>query len=164
MKRKIKIYSRHTLLAVFVILFTFISFGQYGEKGEDYKNKREKIQAQKVAFITTKLDLTPEEAGKFWPIYNEFEEAMEKSREMFKEGYRLEKMNIEDISDEEALKIADDQIIMAQKHLDLKKEYHAKFKSVLPPKKVLMLYRAEREFQRVLLDKIRSQGPVKKHR
>ena len=34
--------------------------------------KRERIKALKVAFITEKLELTESEAQKFWPIYNTF--------------------------------------------------------------------------------------------
>jgi len=38
----------------------------------------------------------------------------------------------------------------------LRKEYHAKYKTVLPPVKILKLYQAEREFKRVLIQKIRG--------
>ena len=35
--------------------------------------KKEKMEAMRVGFITQKLDLTSEEAQKFWPVYNEFQ-------------------------------------------------------------------------------------------
>ena len=38
--------------------------------------KREKIEVQKVAFITTQLELTTEEAQAFWPLHNEFSKTM----------------------------------------------------------------------------------------
>jgi hypothetical protein len=34
--------------------------------------RQEKIQALKIAFITQKLKLTPAEAEKFWPVYNQY--------------------------------------------------------------------------------------------
>jgi hypothetical protein len=37
----------------------------------------EKIQTLKIAFITQKLQLTPDEAEKFWPIYNQYDNEME---------------------------------------------------------------------------------------
>jgi len=40
--------------------------------------------------------------------------------------------------------------------LDLDKKYHAKFKEVLPVKKVAKLYRAEEKWKRVLLNKIKN--------
>ena len=38
------------------------------------KESREKIKALKVAYITNQLDLTADEAEKFWPIYNDYEQ------------------------------------------------------------------------------------------
>ena len=36
--------------------------------------QREEIEAQKRAYFTEKLNLTVEEAEKFWPLYNEFQD------------------------------------------------------------------------------------------
>ena len=34
----------------------------------------QKVEALKISFITNKLNLTPEEAKLFWPIYNQYED------------------------------------------------------------------------------------------
>jgi hypothetical protein len=52
--------------------------------------------------------------------------------------------------------MADDQIIQAQKILDLRKKYHIEFKKVLPPKKLLKLYQAEKDFKKFLLKEIKD--------
>jgi hypothetical protein len=39
------------------------------------KEQRERLELFKIQFITKKLDLTPAEAEKFWPLYNEQKEA-----------------------------------------------------------------------------------------
>lgn len=39
------------------------------------KQQREKLELFRIQFITKKLDLTPAEAEKFWPLYNEQKEA-----------------------------------------------------------------------------------------
>lgn len=31
-----------------------------------------KLEAQRIAYITNKLDLSSEESIKFWPVYNEY--------------------------------------------------------------------------------------------
>ena len=41
---------------------------------------QEKIESQRVAFLTQKLDLTPEESAAFWPIYNDFKKAQREKR------------------------------------------------------------------------------------
>jgi hypothetical protein len=39
------------------------------------KEQRERLELFSIQFITKKLDLTPAEAEKFWPVYNEQKEA-----------------------------------------------------------------------------------------
>ena len=39
------------------------------------KEQRERLESFRIQFITKKLDLTPAEAEKFWPVYNEQKEA-----------------------------------------------------------------------------------------
>ncbi|MCK5839320.1 MAG: hypothetical protein KAG99_05695 [Bacteroidales bacterium] len=150
MKKQIKILAS----IAFVIGSVLISSAQ---PGRNYQERREQIKAQKVAFITNKLDLTVEEAEKFWPVYNEFEEKNEKLQKKFIQNRQFVELNMDDLTDEEAIQIADEHIIMAQKQLDLRKKYYIMYKSILPPKKVLLLFKAEKEFQRFLLEKIRAQ-------
>ena len=39
------------------------------------KEQRAQLESYRIQFITKKLDLTPAEAEKFWPVYNEQKEA-----------------------------------------------------------------------------------------
>lgn len=126
---------------------------RYGKQGNP---KYEKIEAQRVAFITQELNLTPEEAKVFWPVYNEYDTKRHELKKAFKNNENLHKPEIEKLTEKEASLILDNQIIEAQKLLDLRKEYHAKFKSVLPAVKVLQLYDAEREFQKMLIERLRQ--------
>jgi hypothetical protein len=49
------------------------------------KEKRAQLESFKIQFITRKLNLTPEEAEKFWPIYNEQKDATRKLMQERKE-------------------------------------------------------------------------------
>lgn len=121
---------------------------------------RERIEAQRIAFITDRLHLTPAEAQVFWPVYNEYDAKRQQLSKTFHKAPPGEEKRFEDMSDKEALEVVDNQIVEAQKMLDLRKEYHAKFKSVLPPQKVLGLYESEKDFQRQLIDRLRDgNGP-----
>lgn len=145
------------------LVLTTLVFGQ-PEKGK-HPNK-EKIKTMKIGYITNKLSLTSEEAQQFWPIYNEFESKMDELREQRRAEHKKPKDNLE-LSDAEVEKMVDNHIIMEQKELDIKKAYHVKFKEVLPIKKVAKLYRANQEFKRDLLKKIKNHqgnGPNKGHR
>jgi len=125
---------------------------QRKQHGDQHKN----IQAQKIAFITQELNLTPDEAKVFWPVYNEYDAKRHELKKLFKNSGGFKKTDIDKLTESEANQILDNQIIEAQKYLDLRKEYHAKFKSVLPAVKVLKLYDAERDFQKILMEKIRE--------
>ena len=51
------------IFPILFLLMASISFAQ------GFRDKKEKVKALKVAYITEQLDLTTEEAQKFWPIY-----------------------------------------------------------------------------------------------
>jgi hypothetical protein len=128
----------------------------YNSQNKQHGEQRKNIEAQRIAFITQQLDLTPDEAKVFWPVYNEYENKRHELKKSFREADNLHKDEIAKLTEKEATQILDNQIIEAQKFLDLRKEYHSKFKSVLPAVKVLQLYDAEREFQKMLIDKLRQ--------
>jgi hypothetical protein len=108
---------------------------------------RQRIESQRIAFITQRVHLTPDEATKFWPVYNEYRDALKEMRDDF------ERPDLENISDEEATKVLDKHMQMEQKRLDLKKNLTARLKGILSPRKILLLHAAEMEFNRELLRK-----------
>lgn len=141
-----------TLCASLIIAFTSTAFAQ-PDRGPQHH--REQLESQKIAYLTKQLELTPQEAQAFWPVYNQFDAKRKTLRHDFGHNAKQEDMDINKLSDKEATELADGQIIEAQKFIDLRKEYHAQFKSILPPQKVLKLYEAERGFQKELLRQIR---------
>jgi Spy/CpxP family protein refolding chaperone len=124
-----------------------------------YKPGSEKFRAMKIAYLTEKLDLTPAEAEKFWPVYNEFQTKKEVIFKELKTLKRANKQEDKEVSDAEIEKMLNQRIITKQKELDLEKEYLAKFKSVLPISKVGKFYKAEEGFKRDLLRKMRDTPP-----
>jgi hypothetical protein len=144
-----------------LLLLSFFSVipAASGQPGQKPDRSRELIQSHKIAFITDRVELTPEEAQRFWPVFNEYQDKREMvQKEMFKD-FDIRDMDVDALTDEEATEIADNQIIKAQKLLDVQKEYHLQFKAILPIRKVLKLYQAEKEFQHELLRKIRDEHP-----
>jgi hypothetical protein len=147
--------SAKLILVIFTIIFSINSV--YSQAGIKRKEIKDKIEAQKIAFITKELNLTTQEAQQFWPVYNEYAEKNEEIlKSMGKKNIETKFIDLEEISDKEALEIADEQIVSAQKLLDLRKKYHIEFKKILPPKKLLKLYIAEKEFKRFLLKEIKD--------
>lgn len=117
---------------------------------------REKISAQQTAFITSELDLSVEEARAFWPVYDEYLLKKKNIQHAYNEKYGKWRNNLDSLPKAQQNEFADSPLDLEQKMLDLKKEYHAKFKSILPPLKVAKLYIAEREFKMMLMKKMRE--------
>lgn len=113
----------------------------------------EKLEAQRVAYITNELELSTQEAQSFWPVYNEYkaeEQAMKASfRGKFSGSGRLR-----ELSDEEAQKYINYMLEFEQKQLDLKVKYTKKLIGVLPIQKVAMLPEAERGFREKVVRRI----------
>ncbi len=153
-----KTLRKISLLLVGLTL-SILSFAQPPHEGgrhEHNKERQEKFKALKVEYITTQLDLTPEEAQQFWPVYNEFEEklhSLEKTRRKTlraNEGKELTNQQVDDLIQ---MNFNTD-----QKILDLRKEYDVKFRKVLSIQKVGKLYKAEKDFRHELLRKMKRGG------
>jgi len=147
-----------TKLFISTIAISFYSLTILAQHGEKAQERKENIESMKIAFITQKLDLTPAEAQQFWPVYNQYSDKQDEYRKKRKEAHREAKQDVDLLSDKEVEQAVDNEIIFRQKDLDLQKEYHAKFKAVLPIKKVAKLYAAEDQFKIVLLDKLKDRN------
>ena len=126
------------------ILILGMSFGSMAQEKEA---QRENRKAQKIAFISTKLELSVEEAEKFWPVYNASEAEFKRLKKEHKAAMG-EKKKISEMSDTEVEKLLDTGLEIQQKELDIRKKYLVKFKEVLPMKKVAKLTRIEHEFRK----------------
>ncbi|HUM89497.1 MAG TPA: hypothetical protein PKV50_08200 [Prolixibacteraceae bacterium] len=115
------------------------------------KADTEKIRAEKVSFITTQLDLSVEEAQKFWPVYNEFEKKNDEFIEAERTIHKDLKNRGDKMTDTELEKNLDKINDIQMQKANLQSEYYSKFKKVLPIKKLVKFYAAEKEFRKQLL-------------
>ena len=118
-----------------------------------------KIEAQKVAYITNRLDLTTEEAAEFWPIYNQFQKERKAIRRKHKKAQRIENMSDSELEEQMISNFKKDQEL-----LDLKKTYFEKLKKVLSIRKIATLHVAEREFKKTILDMMKDRRKERQKR
>jgi hypothetical protein len=116
----------------------------------------ERLNAYKIAFFTKRLDLTSQEAEKFWPVYNEFQGNKLKIQQERIQLNRNFNLNISAMSDKEMTKGIDDYIALETKEAELSQEFHKKFKEILPPLKVIRLYQAENQYKMQLLNELQD--------
>ncbi|MEN9521693.1 MAG: hypothetical protein RL065_70 [Bacteroidota bacterium] len=117
---------------------------------------KEKIEAEKVAFITKKMDLTPAESQAFWPVYNQYRKELEATRQDKKDLLHDAKKNYDKMTDTEIEKAILESFQMEQHELDLKKKYYAEFKKVISSRKIVKLYRAERQWTLYLVQRLKE--------
>jgi len=139
------------LLFVLVIPFTMNAQRQ----GRQFSETIEKYKAEKVAFLSDKLDLTIQEAEKFWPVYNEFQDKIDKLRHQGRPSFR--RPDPDSLSTKEMEKLMDTKFQNDLKMAKLAQNYHIQYKEILPVKKVFILYQAEQEFMGNMLRKMRGQ-------
>jgi hypothetical protein len=137
-----------TPLLLFVLCFS--SFAQSG--GRDW---RQQIKAQKVAFITEQLSLTPQEAQKFWPIYNAFEDKLNKIRRNDEKAIR-DAMKKEDLSEKEAQDVINQFLAVENKKHLAKQQLIKDLGNVISPQKIIKLKIAEDAFNRKLMETYRQ--------
>ena len=126
------------------------------------QGRHEKIKALKVAHITEQLNLTTKEAEEFWPIYNASEEKMYALRKMERnEIMKKVKDNFESLTDAEASALVEKSITIKEKELKAYRELVTNLKGVLPPKKIILLRKAEEDFKRQLLERFRKKKEKK---
>jgi predicted restriction endonuclease len=86
-----------------------------------------RIEALKVAYLTRKMNLSPEEAQRFWPIYNLYSNEIKEARAKAKQNGKTE-------------------LELEETILNIRKKYNAEFNKALSPEKVDMFYKSEKEF------------------
>lgn len=135
------------ILIVMVLIVANFSFAQ------GFKEKKEKIKALKVAYITEKLDFTTDEAQKFWPIYNTFDEKQFEIRHNKMKAIikKIEEGGMENISEKEAQNLISQMENSEEELHGLKKKFMQDLQKVIPAKKIILLKKTEEEFNRKLL-------------
>jgi hypothetical protein len=118
-----------------------------------------RVEARRAAFLSERLQLTPEEAQVFFPLFNEYMGKLKTIRQQ-----AIPEKRLEDLSDAEAEKALAAQFDVESRIMDLKKEYYQKWKKVLSPKRIALLHQAEREFKGELLNELqnRRNGKMRK--
>lgn len=135
-----------TLIAVLALL----SFSNIQAQQKQKCNWQEKMMSEKIAFITMELQLTPEEAQVFWPVYNQINQKNKEAQKAMNKAYRAMVKAMEEgtVSDKELNALLDDYLAAKQAHKESGKGDADQYRKVLPAKKVAKLYVAEENFRR----------------
>ncbi|MCE2994772.1 MAG: hypothetical protein ACK5RG_09595 [Cyclobacteriaceae bacterium] len=122
----------------------------------------EVINRTRIALISEKLKLTPEQAEKFWPIYREFTEHRMELRKQLREAERTQDpAKPKPERDQELIKLA---LQLKQQNVDLEKNYSERLLKVISAQQLLTLPKAEEEFRRMLLQRLQEREDLREMR
>lgn len=102
---------------------------QQPDENSERSNLTQSIEALKTAYITRELNLSPEEAQKFWPVYNGFSGELKNARKEF--GH--------------------DDLAFEERKIAIMKRYREDFRKIFNSEnRVKKCFRAEPEFHKML--------------
>lgn len=145
-------------LSLLGLLTAALLFGQNDDIRRLPPERMQEIKAQKVAFITQRLALTPEEAQVFWPIYNRYEAELEAVRDNIGKG-RREAHDFDKVTEEQAERLLTAEMENERRELEIRQKYTLQLKEAVGARKALNLGRTERDFTRELFRRHRPDGP-----
>lgn len=139
-----------------IIIFLFIMSVYPVIRSSAQNPNLEKLNNYKIGFFTKKLNLTSEEAEKFWPVYNDYQSQ--------RNQIQLEKLKLNRNFNQNGSTLSDDQLEeMGDKYVEclvqesnLAVAFHKKIKEVLPPVKVILYYQAENQYKAQLLNELQN--------
>ena len=136
------------LCALVVLSMGAFAQGPQGPRRGGDNGWRERVRAEKVAFLTEEIDLTESEAQVFWPIYNEIQKSQRDSFEEVKKAYDAMAKGVEEKKgSKEMEKLVKAYIDAKEKNESIETKYLNKLLKVLPAEKVARYYVAEEKFR-----------------
>ncbi|MEO0473454.1 MAG: hypothetical protein AAF206_27830 [Bacteroidota bacterium] len=147
--------KKHFLL-IGILLISSLAVAQGTIRQRLNERRNERINAFKVGYFTRKLNLTPAEAKRFWPLYDQYSEELEEVRQRSKQLQRNVRTTINSMTDNEVEDLVDEFMGLKAEEFRLNQQYHTDFKKVLPIRKVVLFYKAQADFNRELLQYIRE--------
>jgi Spy/CpxP family protein refolding chaperone len=127
-------------------------------------SRHEKMESLRVGFLTRRMNLTTAEAEGFWPVYNTYRDSLQALHRERRRLLRAHQGGLASMSDREIEAALDRIKATRTQEADLKAAYYERFKEVLPIRKVAQLYRAEHDFKRILLERLREHRRGRKGR
>ncbi len=143
--KALKIY-----LFLFLMAASSLAFAQRNGQPVD----TERLQAARIAYITTRISLKTEQAEKFWPLFNSFTESREASMRTMGD---LSK-GAESMTEEEAKSRIQQKLQIQQKLVQDEKFFVAEAAKVLTYKQLLLLQNIAKDFNRHLYERGRGRG------
>ena len=148
-------------LAVCMMMLIGAGTAQAQQKFDD--SWKDRVMSEKIAFLTVELNITPEEAQTFWPVYNKVEKELDQARFEVMKSYKALADAIDANKPSKEISVLLDKYLQAKTTQDkLDSATASTYKTVLPVEKVAKLYVAEEKFRRQYITKLHRRPEERK--
>jgi hypothetical protein len=129
-----------TVLLYLGFLFSFFAATAQVDDAQPDPKREEKIKALYVAYISQQLNLTPDEAQKFWPLHAQYEAELKS----------INSSNADELARQQAV-------------LNVKKKYQNGFSKMLGTERSNNFYRQDGEFRKKLVQRLKQMRQQRKN-
>lgn len=133
------------------LLAALPAFEARAQSGLRRQERLSQLENARIAYLTEKVALTPDQAQKFWPLYNEF---TAKRRELSRRLRQLRPANTDGLSDQQIKESLNQSFVLRQQEITLEKDYFERFQRVISVRQVGRLALAERQFTKEVLKRV----------
>ncbi|MGK7395266.1 MAG: hypothetical protein ACNS62_11885 [Candidatus Cyclobacteriaceae bacterium M3_2C_046] len=136
-----------------VFIFYLIGFFSFSGLclGQD---QMDKIESARIGLITERLGLDPDQAERFWPIYNEFIERRRSLRNEFNQARK--NIDIAQATEAQRQQLIEKELDMKQREVGLEKDYSDRLLNIISTRQLLALRKAEQDFREMLLRRLQQ--------
>jgi hypothetical protein len=148
--------KKSMFLLTLITAFLWIGILKGQSQPGNFREKLKQIEKAKKEFITAKINLKPEQEGKFWEVYDNYIEnklmLRRKNRQLRLRNFTMT------ATDQELDKAVDDLINLKQQEVDLEKKTKGELLKIINIRQLAELYRSEQEFFQYLLGVLKNRG------
>ncbi|MDE6684033.1 MAG: Spy/CpxP family protein refolding chaperone [Duncaniella sp.] len=152
---------RKLVFILVTLMFLPVAMSAQKPSDRDRKAWMKEMQQYKNEFMVRKLDLTEEQKTKFLPVYNRMEcEVRAVNDQTMKMEHAIKKNK--EATDLEYEKLAEAQFEQKAREAKIELKYLKEFKTILTPRQLIKLKKAERDFSRELMKKHQERAAKRK--
>lgn len=118
------------------------------------------IRANRKALVAINLQLTDDEAGKFWPVYDRYQREINDVGDRFVALVRDYTTSFATLSNEKAMEIVRAYLVVEADRVKVRSSYVDLFAQTLPGRKLARLYQIENKMDAVIRYDLASTIPV----
>jgi hypothetical protein len=135
-----------------ILIIVLVLFGYNALAQNNNQDAKSKLEAARIALITDRLGLSPNQAQKFWPIYNEYAEQRRMIQQEFRNARKGLDMN--KLTEEQSRRLVKARMAGKQKQLNLETKYSDRLMNVINTRQLMALKKAEDDFRAMIIRRI----------